>query len=238
MIAIPRLRRRAVVVAAAALLVLAGVPAVQLVTSDPAHAACTPVTVIIARGTNETAGTSGRLQTLYDAINTSTTTALTKKNLDYPASSNFPVSTSTGEKNLQTLLKSTVSACPSTKIALLGYSQGAWVIGNALDTNSTQVSAAVNKAIKAVVFYGDPSFVPVKSYDYGTYDHAWGGIDQRGSNELNGYASRIHSWCDKNDLFCQFNGTSSAVHGGYFSKYNASAVSFVDLQLGICCGSD
>lgn len=221
---------------AGAVLLLAG-----LVFAGPAHASlpgggsCAKVLLVVARGTSESAG-QGRLSTLTRSVDASTSSSVGVFSVSYPATAAFPAyrdSVAAGEKNLRSLLGSLHSGCPSAKFALLGYSQGAQVIGDVLDTKGTQLSSSIASAIKAVVLYGDPTFVSGETYDYGT--HIWneGGIFARGSTDLRNYASRIHSWCDAGDPVCQIAGLDMSVHSGYFSRYNTSATTFVDGKLDI-----
>ena len=208
--------------------------------AGPAHASlpgggsCAKVILVIARGTSEPAG-RGRLGTLASSIDASTSASVATYSVSYPATAAFPAywdSVTAGEKSLRSLLGSLHSGCPSATFALLGYSQGAQVIGNVLDVQGTQLSSSVASAVKAVVFYGDPTFVSGETYDRGT--HIWneGGIFARGSTDLRNYASRIRSWCDAGDPVCQIAGLDMSVHGGYFSRYNSAATSFVDGKLG------
>ena len=224
--------RAALAAIVSAVLLAAGI---SLAAPASASSSCPSIMIVVARGTNEPAG-QGNMASLASAIGNSTSRSMSSFALDYPASAAFPAywtSVSTGEKNLQKLLTSLVASCPSSKYVLLGYSQGAQVIGNALDVNGTQLSSTVNKAIKAVVFYGDPTFVPRESYDAGTHEASMGGRFERPPGDLVHYATRLRSYCDANDVWCQFDGVSGAVHEGYFKKYNANATAFVDGKLGV-----
>jgi acetylxylan esterase len=203
--------------------------------SLPGGGSCPKVILMVARGTTEPAG-QGDLHSLAVSIDKSTSSSVATYSVSYPATAAFPAywdSVAAGEKNLRSQLTSLVANCPSAKVALLGYSQGAHVIGDTIDDKGTQLPAKVKSAIKAVVFYGDPTFVAGKSYDRGTYHSGESGAFPRGSSALSAFSSRIHSWCDANDLFCQSGGLSKAVHGGYFSRYNTAATTFVDGKLGL-----
>lgn len=72
--------------------------------------------------------------------------------------SNGPLTTAVnvGEKNLQSALTSYTKGCTvaQDKVALVGYSMGAWVINKWLKDHPSEW-----KLIRAVVFYGDPCWV-------------------------------------------------------------------------------
>jgi alpha-beta hydrolase superfamily lysophospholipase len=86
------------------------------------------------------------------------------------------------------LVKQAKSNCPDTKIALGGYSQGGFVVSNAIS------SAGVNPDdIAAAVVYGDPSRV------------AAGGLDK----------SKVKDYCVTGDGVCAGTFAISAAHLAY-----------------------
>ncbi|GAA5865760.1 hypothetical protein JCM8547_002769 [Rhodosporidiobolus lusitaniae] len=130
--------------------------------------------------------------------------------------------------------------CPGGKIALLGYSQGAHVIGDVLSSNTTAYlfyersrlgrrDLVGSANIVAVLQFGDPSFVPSKTYDIGTA--STGGWFARTDTTLldTVYASVIRSYCDDNDLFCA-SGNSLEVHESYVAKYGGVAAEWIVQQ--------
>jgi acetylxylan esterase len=61
------------------------------------------------------------------------------------------------------------SRCPSTKIVLIGYSQGGQIMDNALCGGAgSTLSGNALAAVKAAIFMGDPHYVYGLSYDVGT----------------------------------------------------------------------
>jgi hypothetical protein len=62
----------------------------------------------------------------------------------------------TGENNLQSYLAAWTKGCTTAqdKVALVGYSMGAWVINKWLKDHSSELSM-----IKAVALYGDPCWI-------------------------------------------------------------------------------
>ncbi|MBO9534199.1 MAG: cutinase family protein [Solirubrobacteraceae bacterium] len=106
-------------------------------------------------------------------LSTSTPSDLLRTDLTYPATTYFPNSTPDGTKNLIKYLNIMATACSGgpkqTKFVLLGYSQGALVIGDALSppskrrmwfTGTDQLSTAATNAIVAVGLIANPAFNP------------------------------------------------------------------------------
>ncbi|KAF2722012.1 carbohydrate esterase family 5 protein [Polychaeton citri CBS 116435] len=152
----------------------------------------------------------------------------------YPATlSNYQSSENQGVTALTSAIKSYVDACgASSRVVLLGYSQGAQVIADVLSgspsTGSPPISSSqYGKYIKSAILFGDPSFVVGQSYDAGTSTTS--GIFPRPQPQLSTlatYGSRIRSYCDAGDPFCA-GGNNLAVHQGYVSKYGTAATDFV-----------
>jgi cutinase len=139
---------------------------------------CPDLAVIFARGTAEP-GNMGFLvgppfaTALQNYINStaanrsSTGTTSTKKvaiqGLDYaaPASGLLVGGSPTGARKLVRLANATNVVCPSTRLSLAGYSQGAEVVRSALDqlssaANSSSASSSTLASISSVVLFGDP----------------------------------------------------------------------------------
>lgn len=86
------------------------------------------------------------------------------------------------------LVKQALSNCPDTKIALSGYSQGGFVVSNAI------AKQGVNQDdIAAAVVYGDPSA------------QAAGGLDK----------SKVKSYCVSGDGVCSGTFAITAAHLAY-----------------------
>jgi hypothetical protein len=101
---------------------------------------------------------------------TSVSPQLLRTDLTYPAGNDFNNSTPGGTKNLIRYLNRMNVACPSTKFVLLGYSQGALVIGDALSVPSRrkiwfsgtdQLTTAATNAVKVVGIIANPGFNPL-----------------------------------------------------------------------------
>jgi hypothetical protein len=230
---VPATRRRLAAVASAAIAVaLLGAPAVV---APPASAAsCTDFEIIAVRGTLEP-GTVGALSGLAKAITDGTAHSVKTYGLPYPASSDWVKSAQKGINQLAAQLAGQSKACPKQKFVLLGYSQGAWVVGDALAGGGGGVAPAVGKAlgkkVAAIILYGDPRFRASEPYTRGTHAANVNGLIPREVGGLKAYASRIRSYCDSDDTICQ-NGAKGNGHFRYFQTETAKAASFVLSKIG------
>ncbi|TWU71995.1 hypothetical protein ED733_003056 [Metarhizium rileyi] len=155
--------------------------------------------------------------------------------LEYPATfaePSYPLSVGNGTKNLTELLEDYHKSCPDGKIAIVGYSQGAQV---SLDTlcgtdetgfmTTTAISSNVVDNVVAVALFGDPTHIANVSYVRGTSKKD-GLFPRKNSGDCEKYASKIASWCDTGDTYCDL-GNDKAVHGNYLSKYGKDIVQFI-----------
>ncbi|EEH48538.1 uncharacterized protein PADG_04617 [Paracoccidioides brasiliensis Pb18] len=188
---------------------------------------CPAVRIISARGTSEDPG-EGRLATVASDIAKGHENS-ERVPLDYPAEL-FPYSLSLhqGIRALKSLLNTTVSECPDSKIVVMGYSQGAHVIGNTLcgGTITKAIDTVIGDKVTAIIFMADPRHVPGKPYDVGTATR--GGLFARPDSESCDYfAPRLRAYCDSDDLVCD-RGFDREVHRAVVGKYQADAVAFVN----------
>jgi hypothetical protein len=107
-----------------------------------------------------------------------------------------------GQVALNALLDSLMMSCPATSMVLVGFSQGAQVVGDDL----IALTSEERGRIAAVVLLGDPMYRPGLSYD--TADGNDGGgvgvflrLNRQVPDEL---APRLHSYCTKGDPVCNF----------------------------------
>ncbi|OAX80315.1 hypothetical protein ACJ72_05355 [Emergomyces africanus] len=224
--------------------------------AQPAPAPCAAITVISARGTTEDPG-EGRLTTIAsDLANAHENSE--RIALDYPAYL-FPYSVSLfrGIQALTGLLNTSVSSCPTTKVVLLGYSQGAHVIGNTLCGGAFAeqgIDQRIGNKVAAIIFMADPRHVPGKSFNVGSSTksgypsvasspkfepmykitlklHLSCQLFPRPESEnCDVYASRMRSYCDSGDPVCD-SGFEQEVHRAVVEKYRADAVAFVNRLL-------
>jgi cutinase len=92
-------------------------------------AACPDVEVVFARATSEPPGVGEVGQTFVDSLRSQIAgRSVGVYAVNYPASEDFASSASIGAEDARAHVSSTVSSCPSTRIVLGGYSQGALAI--------------------------------------------------------------------------------------------------------------
>jgi hypothetical protein len=92
-------------------------------------APCPDVEVVFARGTTEPPGVGGIGQNFVDALRSRVgTKSLGVYPVNYPATTDFPTAVD-GVTDAGHHVESMAANCPSTKIVLGGYSQGAAVMG-------------------------------------------------------------------------------------------------------------
>ena len=143
-------------------------------------AACSPgVYMIVARGSTEAPG-EGHIRSVTSLVKRAISGS-SSVGIVYPATlDNYQSSESQGVVAMVQAITDYVTACPDGRIALLGYSQGAQVIGDALG-GSAPVNASLTKncmisflvscltcLVIAAIQFADPAHVAGKSYDVGT----------------------------------------------------------------------
>jgi acetylxylan esterase len=235
--------RRLVFTGAAGLLALGGAAAC-LAGAGPAgavasSATCTTVHVIAARASTEAPG-DGVIGSLVTLIQGDVSATVSQEAVVYPATlTNYASSVAQGDSAIESELATDVAKCPSEKFVLVGYSQGAQVVGDALGgggggnlgTPATPgVPAATAAKIIAVIQMGDPRRVPGLSFDVGTDPGATGLFPRPASETLAPFAAKIQSYCDTGDPFCA-SGANLEAHLDYTQKYNTAASQFVKAKL-------
>ncbi len=234
-------RGRVGAIGAAAVVVGAGLVAAPQAfggTNRTTAGSCTQVHIIATRASTERPG-AGIIGSLVSAVQRASSQTVSTEATDYPARLNpYGPSVEAGVAALGRQISAQVAACPSTKIVLMGYSQGAHVIGDVLAGSGRQTVTARTNAlpaaqaakVTAVILMGDPRYVPNKSFNAGTSRTA--GLFPRGADAaLDGFAAKLQSFCDTGDNFCA-RGTSVATHLAYTRKYNAVAQRFVLQRIG------
>ncbi|WP_101946671.1 cutinase family protein [Mycobacterium sp. 3519A] len=127
--------------------------AIALPVSASNAAPCPDVEIVFARGTTEPAGPGGIGGAFIDSLRTQLTgRSVGVYAVDYPASRDFDTSTPAGARDASAHIQSMAAACPSTRLVLGGYSQGAGVIDLATGALPPQVADHV----AAAALFGAP----------------------------------------------------------------------------------
>ncbi|WP_155370997.1 cutinase family protein [Catellatospora vulcania] len=198
------------------------------VTAAPASAGsttatCAPIVVIAARGTGEPAGsgtgpfgntyTSGGIGylALSPLVNElAATPAITVRSAGLIYEAGQLQNVTAGVVNLREELNKLSTSCPSTRTVLLGFSQGATVIGEAFNPNYTDpgypplvaLSTAAKNKIAAVTFFGDPGYRKEDLFNDPRNTGDGPGVRYRAAGNLDWIASRLHSYCYDRDTIC------------------------------------
>jgi hypothetical protein len=204
--------------------------------------ACSNVEFIGVRGSGESYsgnfGMGTQIAALYEKVRARKPSAQTLQSygLEYPAINvaewwkaigYFP-SVWEGDSHLESRIKGDASSCPSMKLLVAGFSQGAHVVGDTIENLTGKSDSSVSH-IYGVALYGDPRFNPEdKATARGNYSpEHWGILTKRGnySAKIN---NRLGDWCRLKDAVCQgFNAGDTEHHeyrnyeGGLFLTQGA-----------------
>lgn len=202
--------------------------------ANAADDSCPAVEVVFARGTNEAPGVGATGQSFVDALNA----RLSEKTVDvygvnYPASLSFG-QTADGIVDASNKIQAIAASCPTTKIVLGGYSQGAAVAGY---TTTDTVPAgfdlpagitgpmppAIASHVAAVALFGtpDPWIMNLLAHNAPPIT-----IGQA-------YSAKTIQLCATGDPVCYPGGLDRAAHSSYKDNGMADqAADFVARQLG------
>ncbi|KAK4160808.1 cutinase-domain-containing protein [Cladorrhinum sp. PSN259] len=194
----------------------------------------TGIHIIVARGSTEAPGLGRAAPVANNA--TALIPGSSIATVDYPATfDNYFVSQGKGADEFKRLVAEHVEACPDTKIALIGYSQGAHALMDAICGNAGdqfEVSENLTKALEtqvvANVLFGDPSNTAGVPWNVGTSTKD-GLFPRSNVTSCMPFSDRIRSYCDTGDRYCDL-GNITAVHGSYFEKYGTDAAEFIAKQ--------
>lgn len=171
---------------------------------------CSDYLVITARGTAEPSK-GQMLSPVARTISNARPGQVEVLDLDYPAGEDMNLGGTHGARVLVDTLNVQHESCPEQRFVLLGYSQGALVVGDALSApESRLVGAHVGKVsdeaaaqILAIVFYGNPRFVGSEPYNSGSFNEYLDGLLPRPAGTLDRFSERIRDYCVYRDFICQ-----------------------------------
>ncbi|KAF5315425.1 hypothetical protein D9619_007285 [Psilocybe cf. subviscida] len=201
---------------------------------------CTAVHIIAARASTEPPG-AGIIGALVAQVQSQSSQSVSTNSPVYPATlTDYADSSAAGTAAVKTLLTNQANACPNQKIVLVGYSQGAHIIGDAiagggggvgLGPQTNPVPASIANRVVAVIQMGDPRHLAFQSFNKGTSIRD--GLFPRLSSQQ--YSAtlkpRIQSYCDFGDPFCD-GGLLTSVHLTYLDRYQNSAAQFILTAIG------
>ena len=196
--------------------ILVGSLAAPTPSANAADDSCPSVEVVFARGTNEAPGVGATGQVFVDALNA----RLPGKTVDvyavnYPASLNFGQAAD-GIVDASTKIEAVAASCPTTKIVLGGYSQGAVVAGYtttdtvpagfALPAGITgPMPAAIAPHVAAVVLFGTPDTWFLNLVDHSAPPITIGQL----------YTAKTLELCATGDPVCFPGGLDRSAHSSY-----------------------
>jgi cutinase len=223
--------RSAIFSAVAFAAVATGLIAGPAATANAADDSCAAVEVVFARGTFEGPGVGATGQAFVDALSA----RLPDKTIDtygvnYPASLDFGQAVD-GIADASNRIQSIANQCPSTKIVLGGYSQGAAVAGYTTSSVvpagvtlpaglSGPMPASVASHVAAVVLFGTP-------------DPWFLGLADRSAPPItigDLYAGKTSQFCAVGDPVCFPGGLDRSAHSSY--KSNGMADQAADFAVG------
>ena len=175
-------------------------------------APCPDVEVVFARGTNEPPGVGGVGQAFADSLRSKVPgRSVGVYAVNYPATDDFARSSFAGAGDARAHIQFMVSNCPSTRLVLGGYSQGAGVI----DMTTDQLPPAVANHVAAVAVFGNPE---------SSFSRMLGGGQLPSIGPI--YRSKTIDLCVPNDPICS-EGRNPAAHTMYVqSGMTAQAAAF------------
>jgi cutinase len=217
--------------AAAAILIVSFASAAS---ANAADDACPSVEVVFARGTLEAPGVGATGQAFVDALNARLPgKAVDVYGVNYPASLDFGRAAD-GIMDASNKIQMIAASCPTTKIVLGGYSQGAAIAGYtttdtvpagfALPAGITgPLSPAIASHVAAVVLFGTPDTWFLNLVDHNAPPITIG----------QPYSAKTLQLCAAGDPVCFPGGLDRSAHSSYKSNGMADqAADFVVRQLG------
>src|SRR5271163_182059 len=216
---------------------LGAAPALAVASSN---SPCATVDIIVARASTEAQGT-GVIGALAEEIQKGVKATVGVRAVVYPAAlTPYEPSVVKGDEAIKAELTEEVEKCPGQKIVLLGYSQGAQIVGDVLgggggnkafdgagDGPATPAAAAfATEKVVGVIQYGDPRRIPGQSFDLGTDKNAEGIFPRLKTQLLTAFSPLIQSYCDTGDPFCA-KGFDLEAHLDYVEKYDKTADKFI-----------
>lgn len=229
-------RGRVAAVLVAATAVAAHTAAAAPATAYSSSATCASVVQLVVRGSNEAAGSTvvgnvyssgglGRMSGVASTAAAGASRSVRTAGVAYPAAIGigglaYLSSMNTGRDRLAAEMRRLTSLCSTSRFVLIGYSQGAHVIGDVMsNSNPEGLSLTVRNRVSAIFLTGDPVRRYNEPYNRGS-GLGGGFLANRGAGQMSGMGSRIISYCYKGDWFCDYAHRAAyndamTIHGSY-----------------------
>jgi cutinase len=188
---------------------------------------CSPVHIIVARGTFELPGTSA-LGVGPFASGLALRTGGSVWDVPYRADLDYIVAPGQGANKVVNHLKERAAKCPNEKYVLSGYSKGAMVQVLAMP----KIPAAIEPRVRAVVLFGNPFHDPnskANAPGIGNNAPLAGGLVP-GINIPLKWRDKTRDWCNSGDPICGA-GINVIAHLAYSTGDTAAAVSWAASKL-------
>ncbi|TGO13287.1 hypothetical protein BTUL_0073g00570 [Botrytis tulipae] len=194
--------------------------------------ACTPIHLIIARGTTESyPGTMESLAGLITDANPGTD----YESVIYPATDETSTNSyAEGLVAAKDQFTAYAESCEDSKIIFLAYSQlvEAEMKFLGAGNGSLPINSKVGDRMTALVLYGDPRHIPNESFDVGNNNVT--GKYPRTASQIsvieNQYASKIADYYNVDDPVCA-SGTNLTAHVVYPQDWDITAAAWVQTML-------
>lgn len=201
-------------------------------------AACPKYELVGLRGQTEPAGYGWVLGSIVSTVVARTSVPVKAVPLAYDANADTLVGVNDGITKLVAYVEGRARTCRSTRFVLMGFSMGAYVVGETLSTAprypgvvSARFSTATSARIAAVVVYGDAGFnAGAGALSAGPFTPGISGRLARPATALSAWNARMRDVCNADDVICQSNGNSAAAHQDYV-KYADATAGFVESVL-------
>lgn len=212
---------------------------------------CTDLHIFLARGWNE--GYPGRQQLVIDAT-CNGLSSCDYEDILFDASnpSGYPAAVEEGRVSGVAQVKAYSEKCPSSKIVLSGYSEGANVVGDILADSGLAATAAPGSqgtlsrtttrvagqvltcpsTVCAALLFGDPTHIADQSYNVEAGSSFSGQMARSSSSlsNLNNFSGVLRSWCNGEDIVCAYGEGRTMgedAHTNYFQLYTNDAAAYI-----------
>lgn len=201
---------------------------------------CSPYLVLTARGTGEPSEGQLLSPIVRDIVD-SRPGLVQALDIDYPADDDVKHGSTLGARLLIDTMNVQTERCGAQRFILLGYSQGALVIGDALvppeqrlvgETVGELTPEAADRVL-TIVLFGNPRFTSSEPFNVGSFHPDLSGILPRPPGSLEAYSDRMRDYCVRGDFVCQSSlDLDPELHQSYYHNgMQQDAAAYVITQL-------